>query len=179
MSLVFILVASANFVAFAWAVRFHFRSVRMPIGMIFLSISSLLNFGVSITHVVLYKPEPVSLVFAFVLLMLSAALFIWAVWSSRTASLYLAFDTVEPPALLDTGPYRFLRHPFYLSYSLFWAACAIVTSYLPIVLSSMALLSTYVLLAKREERSLLASSFGDGYRAYQARTGFMLPRMWS
>jgi protein-S-isoprenylcysteine O-methyltransferase Ste14 len=170
--------ASTIFAAFAWALRFHFSSLRMPIGMVGLSALSVTVFSISIAHFSTHPPDRMPFALAFAIMILAGGLFFWSVNASRNAKLRLAFDVIDQSELVDCGPFRFLRHPFYASYNLFWLACAIATGSIVVLLGSVALLSTYVVLARREERGLLASPVGESYRAYQARAGFMLPRIW-
>jgi len=78
--------------------------------------------------------------------------------------------------LVTTGPYRWVRHPFYVA--TLWL---VVASSLLAANWFMAVVGTavFVLLAVRvsiEERKL-AERFGDEYLAYQARTGRFVPRL--
>lgn len=81
-----------------------------------------------------------------------------------------------PRHVVTWGAYRFVRHPFYVSFLLAFLAAALLFPH-PAVLG----LAAYVAVAlnataAREERALLASEFGDEYRAYLAHTGRFWPR---
>jgi protein-S-isoprenylcysteine O-methyltransferase Ste14 len=81
-----------------------------------------------------------------------------------------------PRGIVVNGAYRHVRHPFYAAFLLALAASALAA---PGLLTGAALLAAAMRLhatAVREERRLLASSLGPGYRAYMARTGRFLPR---
>ncbi len=171
------ILACLIFAAFAWALRFHFASPTMPVGMKALSGASFAAFGWTLYALLTNPAGEASLAAACVLYGLSGALFGWAISASRSARLQVAFDEVEQAALVEGGPWRFVRHPFYISYILFWVACALGSGSLINLLSSPLFAATYVMLARREERGLLASGLSEAYRAYQARTGFMFPRM--
>jgi protein-S-isoprenylcysteine O-methyltransferase Ste14 len=82
-----------------------------------------------------------------------------------------------PVELVTWGPYARIRHPFYTSFLLaFLAAILVLPHYLTLltwVYSSITLTMT----AKREERRLMASAYGDQYIRYYRRSGRFLPRL--
>jgi protein-S-isoprenylcysteine O-methyltransferase Ste14 len=83
--------------------------------------------------------------------------------------------TRSAATLVTSGPYRYIRHPFYVSVALVIAAIALLSANVFLALTGTAAL----LLALRtpiEERKLL-ERFGEPYRAYVARTGRFLPRL--
>jgi protein-S-isoprenylcysteine O-methyltransferase Ste14 len=111
-----------------------------------------------------------------VLWMLGVAVLLWASW---VMGRHLAIDGLaEDHELVTHGPYRYLRHPVYVSFAAIAIGIALVfRSYVLLGLSVM-LMVTGQWWAKAEER-LLASTegFGDAYRAYAARTGRFFPRL--
>jgi protein-S-isoprenylcysteine O-methyltransferase Ste14 len=80
----------------------------------------------------------------------------------------------RPDHVVDTGPFRRVRHPLYLAALLGLTATAVSS----LSLLSLALLVPiflfYNYLADYEER-LLETRFGDAYREYKARTGKWFP----
>lgn len=82
-----------------------------------------------------------------------------------------------PQSIVTHGPYRWVRHPFYVAFLLLLAGTAMVTRD-AIALASLALgASILSWTARREERRLAESAFGAEYRAYRARTGRFVPRL--
>lgn len=78
--------------------------------------------------------------------------------------------------LITTGPYRWIRHPFYVTLLMYVFATSLLAANW---LMAVAGVVVFVLLAVRvpiEERKL-AERFGDEYLAYRARTGRFLPRL--
>jgi protein-S-isoprenylcysteine O-methyltransferase Ste14 len=80
----------------------------------------------------------------------------------------------RPTHVIDTGPFRYVRHPLYL---------AALLGYIGISISSLSLFSLALLIpifvfydyiAGYEEK-LLEAKFGDAYRKYERRTGKWLP----
>ena len=87
-------------------------------------------------------------------------------------------DTVVTRAeatLVMHGPYRFVRHPFYVTAALLMASVTLLTANWLIGASSLIVL---VLLAVRtpKEEQMLIERFGDAYREYMAQTGRFFPR---
>ena len=110
-----------------------------------------------------------------VMYVLAALLFLSALESARRVQLPRTLvDDPMPTALITTGPFAFVRHPFYLAYSLAWMAAPVATHGPMITLFGVAAVATYIVAARREERQLEAH-FGDTYRAYRAKAGLLLP----
>lgn len=79
--------------------------------------------------------------------------------------------------LVTSGPYRFVRHPFYVSALLLIIGTTLLTTNAVVGLAGM---STFCLLALRCrcEEAMLIERFGEDYRDYMARTGRFFPRLW-
>jgi protein-S-isoprenylcysteine O-methyltransferase Ste14 len=79
-------------------------------------------------------------------------------------------------ALVTTGPYRWVRHPFYAVTSLTFVGFVMLTANWA---AGLALLLYWTYLWRRTplEEAKLIERFGDEYRAYVARTGRFLPRV--
>ncbi len=87
-------------------------------------------------------------------------------------------DTVvtrSEATLVTTGPYRWVRHPFYGTVFLLVLSASLVTANWFIGLISVLLYAFFVLRTPLEEQKL-AERFGDEYRAYIQRTGRFVPR---
>jgi len=100
-------------------------------------------------------------------------------WSRRTAvdrSFYIGLAGEVPPAVCGAGPYRYVRHPFYLSYMV--AFLGVAVAFPSLVVSGVCLLNIGLLvyMAMDDERVLLGSTLGADYRAYRARVAMFVPR---
>lgn len=98
-------------------------------------------------------------------------------WVLKTLGTNLT-DTVairREHTLVSTGPYRWVRHPFYVANSLGLAALALL---LANWLLGLGLVLFWMYLWRRTpiEEAKLVERFGDEYRAYRARTGRFVPR---
>ncbi|MEO8678395.1 MAG: methyltransferase [Vicinamibacterales bacterium] len=104
------------------------------------------------------------------------ALFLAAIEAARRTPMTRTF-VYEPRCdrILNTGPYRFIRHPIYLSYSIAWMA-APVAMHSPILgLTAVGMITCYVISANEEERRMLLGPNAVAYRVYQAATKRLIP----
>jgi protein-S-isoprenylcysteine O-methyltransferase Ste14 len=88
-------------------------------------------------------------------------------------------DTVMVRAhatLVTTGPYRWVRHPFYVTVALLTPAATLLAANWFIGLSALAVLAMLVARTSKEEQQLI-ERFGDPYRSYMATTGRFWPSM--
>lgn len=169
-----LLVGLFCFGSFSWAVKFHFLRFRQsPRGMQAVSVLSVVAFtwfiyGLS-TRPGGYRVVP------FILCALSLLLFWWCILHTRPKPFTLAFSP-DLPTFLDTeGPYRVARHPFYLSYLLFWVATALaIPGALPWV-APVVMGALYTLAATKEEAKFASGALVGEYRAYRLQTGMFFP----
>jgi protein-S-isoprenylcysteine O-methyltransferase Ste14 len=78
--------------------------------------------------------------------------------------------------LVTNGPYRWVRHPFYGSITLWFVACGLAAANWFLIAGGAAAIALLVLRTSAEEERLVAR-FGDSYRAYMDRTGRFVPRL--
>jgi protein-S-isoprenylcysteine O-methyltransferase Ste14 len=165
------------FGSFSWALRGHFETHGyIPNRMRLLSIFSLLSCVNYIGLLVWcnYDKQLWTTVglagFA-----LSLVLFWWTVIATRGRRPSLAYTDSDPDIVYTTGPYAQVRHPFYLSYIIFWISSALVAGrwqWMPAVI----LTSWYIRIARAEEKRFRSSVLSTHYDSYRAQTGMLLPR---
>ena len=98
------------------------------------------------------------------------------IWTFRSLGTNIT-DTVvtrQHHTLVTSGPYRYLRHPFYVAATLAMAANTLVTANWFIGLTGAMACSLLVIRTATEEAHLIAR-FGDAYVAYMKNTGRFLP----
>ena len=79
--------------------------------------------------------------------------------------------------MTQTGPYRYIRHPFYASYILFWLGCAVATLH-PVSLAFLVVVSGILIaVALREERSFVGTPFAADYLSYRRTAGLLWPKL--
>lgn len=162
---------------FGWGTRYHFATEKVPLALSVINVISLLT-TVLYLYLQFSRVQPVAmLLIGLVAAIGASALFIWAVRTSRSAKLLLAYDEGQPHQILRDGPYRYLRHPFYTSYVLLWAGWGLAT-WSPLVIPSVVLLTTlYVFAAREEEAKFACSAMAGDYARYRRETGFFWPRL--
>ncbi len=100
------------------------------------------------------------------------------VWTLRTLGRNLT-DTVvtrREHTLVTSGPYRWVRHPFYDAVALCVVANSLAAANWFLFLAG-GLLFVLIMIRTRKEEENLVARFGDRYRAYMQRTGRFLLRM--
>jgi protein-S-isoprenylcysteine O-methyltransferase Ste14 len=100
------------------------------------------------------------------------------VWTLRTLGMNLT-DTVvtrRAHSLVTGGPYRWVRHPFYVAALLVAVGNALAAANWFLFAGGI---TTFILMAGRSriEERILLGQFGDSYRAYRSRTGRFVPRL--
>ncbi len=114
---------------------------------------------------------------AIIMYVLATLLFLSAIDSARRVHLPRTMvDDVMPKALITSGPFALVRHPFYLSYALAWMAAPVATHGPVITLFGLTAVAIYIVAARREERQLEAH-FGATFRAYRSKAGLVLPSL--
>lgn len=102
----------------------------------------------------------------------------WAFSSINKKNLGLVFSGIIPSEIVQHGPYRYVRHPLYLAYSMFWLGCVILSASMIVGVSVAIIIIFYVAAARAEERELMSSILGGGYAEYRQRTGLIFPRLF-
>lgn len=84
---------------------------------------------------------------------------------------------VDGQALIDTGPYRSVRHPGYLGSLLTWAGLVLISRRLSVVAAVLGLLGAAYGRRITAEEQLLQRDL-PGYTAYSQRTKKLIPGIW-
>ena len=180
--LVATVLAILNFASLSWGAKGHFVTAEgVPRGMRLLGFLTLAGFAWFLWARLVwatsdYAGHPVRDAAGLVLLSLEIALFWWAVRATRVRRLTLAFSADRPGFLHDSGPYAWVRHPFYLSYGLFWIATALLSPGWAHWLVPAVMIAVYVRAARMEEAKFASSDLAAAYERYKSRTA-LLPRL--
>lgn len=106
----------------------------------------------------------------------SAALFGWGLHTIPRLQFTAAFSDDPPTTLVTRGPYRYIRHPFYVAYVMAHALPLVATGSPWAWPGLLAMAAIYASAARQEERKFLASPMAAAWREHQRRTGWFLPR---
>jgi protein-S-isoprenylcysteine O-methyltransferase Ste14 len=74
------------------------------------------------------------------------------------------------------GPYRYVRHPFYVTVAVFLAGMSLLSALWPAAAAMFVVLTLLALRTPLEERKLV-DRFGDAYVDYMRRTNRYVPRV--
>ena len=79
--------------------------------------------------------------------------------------------------LVDTGPYRWIRHPIYTAYLVNYVSGGLVAGNLVLTFVPVIFYGVLVLMRVDKEEALLREEFGPRYQDYIDRTGRLLPKV--
>ena len=111
-----------------------------------------------------------------VLYVLAISLFLWSAISIRGTNFALAYSPNYPAAVVASGPYRWVRHPFYLAYSTTWIAGTITSRSFMLLGTVGVMLWFYIGAAKQEEEQFLSGALREEYLAYKSKVGIFGPK---
>jgi steroid 5-alpha reductase family enzyme len=80
-----------------------------------------------------------------------------------------------PHEIVTWGAYRYIRHPFYSSYFLYYSGLLLAVPSWPVILTAVYAFSMLVYTAIKEERELGGSAHAETYRSYMKKTGRFCP----
>lgn len=107
--------------------------------------------------------------------LMALALYWWAISANRRLPLSAAFSPDLPKHLNESGPYRFIRHPFYCSYLLTWIGGVVASGQLWLLVTVAIMLIIYIRAANEEEEKFSKSPLASEYNSYRSRTGQLMP----
>jgi len=163
-----VLTSLAAFASFAWGVLRFFRKPSGPSPRA-LAVAGL-GFGFNVWNLVALAQSPAEPILAAAGIAghaLATLLFWSAIRACHGMRLTAIFETDVPVHLVRGGPYRWMRHPFYTSYTLFWFSGWIASGSTVSLLAALTMLAFYVQGAREEERKFAASALAQEYAAYR------------
>ncbi len=109
-------------------------------------------------------------------LIISLIIFLISVRSTSNVKFQFIGSDKVPDKIVTTGIYKYIRHPFYLSYILAWIGDFISQ---PNSISASVTALTFAIYYKSavaEERSILSSAHRERYLSYISRSGRLMPK---
>ena len=102
---------------------------------------------------------------------------VWAMATNRFYGRYVRIQTDRGHTVVETGPYRFVRHPGYAGLCIFLLASALALESLWALIPAAMIVVVLVIRTALEDRNLLAEL--PGYAEYAQRTRYrLLPGIW-
>jgi protein-S-isoprenylcysteine O-methyltransferase Ste14 len=80
--------------------------------------------------------------------------------------------------LIQSGPYRWIRHPIYASFLLILGSTLLISANALVGLAWIGSVAIDAVVRIRYEETRMSARFGDEYRLYTSRTGRLFPRLW-
>jgi protein-S-isoprenylcysteine O-methyltransferase Ste14 len=111
----------------------------------------------------------------------SAASVVLYEWTRRTIlgrRFFIALAGKVPAELCESGPYRYARHPFYLSYILAFTGMLVAIGTPSAALVFAANVILFVWMARDDERTIATSPLSSQYAEYRQRVGILLLLPW-
>lgn len=163
--------------AFNWAVTGHFKSDKMPTGMRLVLLASTITGLAMLALLWTSSQPPGAQLVGMAIEVCGLGLFAAAIAATKRFRFRLAFDDGVPDQLVMSGPYRYIRHPFYASYLIFWVGFAVMTySWLSLPLLLL-MMTIYSLAARDEDRRLAGSNLAEQHALYRQRAGMFWPKL--
>lgn len=129
------------------------------------------------SHCLLTRPAtlPPSLIGG-VLCASASGIFIWAWLATRRWHFGVALAPDVPRSIAQEGPFRWVRHPTYLSYFLGYLGAALVVGTPASWVGGILLCLFYLRAAIIEERLIRKSALSRQYAEYSKKAGMFFPR---
>ena len=169
--------ATACFASYLWGlVRFFRQPGGGDRGVVLIKAATVLSVVAQFAAILfLYRHGAWRFAAAMALYAVSLALFWWCIGVNWAQPLSLAFSEDPPRHLVAAGPHTLIRHPFYASYLLCWAAGVLATGEPLLILTVLGMGWLYHRAALAEEAKFAASPLAGEYARYAARTKRYVP----
>jgi len=175
-------ILSFNFLNFITAAFLFFDSSKESAnkGKIVLSILTVISKTIILTSCLYIEYAKVDNTFVFTgvaLLILSSFIFWSSIFVNNENRLSAAFSSDTPQHIVNRGVYKYVRHPFYLSYLLTYLGGFIGSQNLWAIIGFIIPLVIYWRATMYEEEKFMRSPLKKEYMDYKESTGRFLPKM--
>ncbi len=161
-----------------WSLRYHFDMPVTPPGVRLISTLVILS-ATLLTFLVFRYDQPIIPQLAGLAMLVFSFIMFWiTIRESRNARLLAAFDEKMPHGLLKSGPYAWVRHPFYTSYLIQWFGWAIACWNIWGLVPVIGMTATYLAAANDEEKKFAKSDMAAEYAEYKKGTGRFFPKFF-
>jgi protein-S-isoprenylcysteine O-methyltransferase Ste14 len=81
------------------------------------------------------------------------------------------------PGVINSGVFKWLRHPIYTGAILFYLGASLITLSLASALFWLLIIAFYIWISRYEE-GILIEKFGEDYLKYKKKTGMLFPKLF-
>lgn len=169
---------ASAFGGIAWGVRYFFIPPARTTKAVWLVAPAATLTCLAQAHAIWYGGIVPTRAFAALTLYAASMALYWSTLiAARRQPLAAIYGGDQPGPVIAQGPYRYLRHPFYVSYSLCWMAGATAGATWYAVAGAALMIGLYAHAARREEAAFAHSRHAAHYAAYASTAGFFWPRL--
>ena len=120
---------------------------------------------------------PATLRWAGIMLAFAGVAIVWGTHRALGRHWSGILELRENHRLIDSGPYRHIRHPMYTGFFIMSVGMALLTANLLVGLLQIAAFTATYLARVADEEAMMLDRFGDEYGGYMRRTGRLFPRL--
>jgi len=110
------------------------------------------------------------------LILAGGIMLLWASHHHLGRSFHSLIVAKEDQVLVETGPYRLIRHPIYSAYMMNYVGGGLLAGNLVLTVVPVTLYAVLVCLRMGKEEQVLVAKFERRYVEYMQRTGRLIPR---
>lgn len=102
---------------------------------------------------------------------------LFRIWSMQILGRFYSrtLRVIDDQQVISNGPYRYIRHPGYLSSIIFWIGSGLAFENLILIIVFPILFVTVYIYRIIAEERMLISQFGEDYLCYQKKTWRLIP----
>ncbi|HKD04321.1 MAG TPA: methyltransferase [Bryobacteraceae bacterium] len=168
------ILAVGCFVSFGWGMVRHFRRIGKPAA--WTRVTASLAIPCALANLASLFWREIRFPLGASMLYLASLSLFWSSVSVSKGALAACGQSHVSPCLVTRGPYRIMRHPFYLSYDLAWIGGFVATAWWPLAVIAIAMAALYERFVREEERGFLCGVLAAEYAAYKRLTGKYFPK---
>jgi len=102
---------------------------------------------------------------------------LWAAHFNLGKSFHSLVVLKEDQVLIESGPYKWIRHPIYTAYFLNYIGGGLLAGNWVLTFIPTFFFGLMIYLRLGEEEAAMIEKFGDDYRQYMERTGKFIPKL--
>jgi len=176
---IFILLNVAQFYWISRASFTHFnRGEKEPLQMLMVRVLTTLGFIWNLYVAFTQNSDSHQIAAFAILTFISSLIFASAIKETKGNNLPVAFSFDKETTYVVTGIYRFIRHPFYASYILYWLSWTALNYKSILSLTFSAILIFAYLIAIRSEEQFLRKTYDLQYLAHKKISARVFPYLY-